>query len=142
MLARSVTTGRTGRQVVGSRGQPDAPRGPSTWAVEHNSRTSCTATTKATPASSGRRHVFVVEIPARVLQQQAHHDLQESHSCVSRRCYRLSQQAIARLHTEAFGVLVSGVARSLDKLRVSGVAVTRHAVVVSPTIQVRTVDVD
>ncbi len=99
---------------------------------------------EATPASAGRRHVFVVEIPPRVLQQQTQHDVQQSHRRVSRRCrrYRLLRQAIARFDTEPFAVVVSGLAWCVDERRVSGVAVTRHAVVVVPSIQVRTVDVD
>lgn len=99
---------------------------------------------EATPASARRRHVFVVQIPPRVLQQQTHHDVQQSHRGVSRRCrrYRLLRQPIARLDTEPFRVVVSSVAWILDERRVSGVAVTRHAVLVVPSVQVRTVDVD
>ena len=49
---------------------------------------------------------------------------------------------VCRLNTEAFRVVVSSVSWCLDERRVSGVAVTRHAMFVVPSILVGTVDGD
>lgn len=139
-----MTTGRTGRQEVGSRGRPDAPRGPSTRPSNYVHELFVRPPPEATPAPAGHRHVIVVLISLYAPYQQTHHNVQQSDRRVSRRCrrYRLLGRTIARLDTEAFRVMVSSVAWSLDGRRVSGVAVTRHAVLVIPSIQLRTVDVD
>jgi len=77
---------------------------------------------------AGRRHVFVVEIPPSVLQQQTHHDVQQSHRGISYcHCrYCLLRQAIARLDTEALAVVVSSIAWCLDERRVTATPLTRH----------------
>jgi hypothetical protein len=99
---------------------------------------------EATSATAGRRHVLPVQVPPDVLEQEANHDEQQPSRWVLRRgrdrC--LLREAVGRFDPEALAIVRSSLTWRLNERRVSGVAVTRHAVFVVATVSVGAVDVD
>src|SRR5699024_4588882 len=99
---------------------------------------------EASRASARRRHVLPVEIPPRILEEEADQHVQKPHCWILCRRIRNASfgQTISRFDTESTAVVFPGLAWRLDERRVDGVAVTRHTFLVVLPFLVGTVDID